>query len=88
MSKYHLSFDKFLGVSTDGATGIAGSKIGLVTKIRAELNFMNLDANEFCVFHCIRHQQNLCAKSIKFTHVISKTVICIHFIKSRALDHH
>jgi hypothetical protein len=45
MSKYHHSFDKLREVPTDGAPALAGSKFGLVTKVRADLNPMNLDAN-------------------------------------------
>ena len=39
------------------------------------------------MFHCILHQQNLSAKSLKFDHVMRKVVACINFIKSRALNH-
>jgi hypothetical protein len=48
---------------------------------------VNLDENELCVFHCIIHQQYLCAKSIDLTHVISKAENYINFIKSRACNH-
>jgi hypothetical protein len=35
ISKYHISFDKLHGVSTEGAPAMVGSKIGLVTKRKA-----------------------------------------------------
>jgi glutaredoxin-related protein len=38
-------------------------------------------------FHCIIHQQNLCAKSIKFKNVMEVVVASIHFIKLRAPNH-
>lgn len=87
MAKFNLSFEKLHGVSTDGAPAMVGSKVGLISKIKSELASMNLDTKEFSVFHCIIHQQNLCAKSLKFAHVMSKVVSSINFIKSRALNH-
>jgi hypothetical protein len=62
MSKYHLSFDQFREVSSDGAPALVESKFGLVAKITADLNPMNLDANDLCVFHCAIQQQYLCTK--------------------------
>lgn len=48
----------------------------------------NLNTKELCVFHCIIHQQNLCAKAVKFFHVMSTVInMCINFIKSRTLNH-
>jgi hypothetical protein len=79
MSKYHLSFDEFHGVSTDGAPVLVGSKISLVMKIRAKFNSLNLDADELCMIHYIIHQQNLYAKSINFTAFTAVT--CVNLIK-------
>ena len=43
--------------------------------------------HDFTAFHCIIHQQNLCAKSVKFDHFMKKVVSTNNFIKSRALNH-
>ena len=37
-------------------------------------------------FHCIVQQQSLCAKSLKFDHVVSVVTDCINFIKKRDLN--
>ena len=87
MAKFNLHFDKLHGISTDGAPAMVGSKVGLTSKIKTELTSMNIDTKDFYVFHCIIHQENLCAKSLKFEHVMSKVVSSINFIKSRALNH-
>ena len=87
MAKFNLHFEKLHGLSTDGAPAMVGSKVGLISKIRTELGSMNIDTKDFSVFHCIIHQENLCAKSLKFEHVMSKVVSSINFIKSRALNH-
>ena len=34
-------------------------------------------------FHCIVHQQTLCAKSVKFDHVVSVVTDCIDFTKKK-----
>ena len=87
MAKFNLHFEKLHGLSTDGAPAMVGSKVGLTSKIKTELASMNIDTKDFSVFHCIIHQENLCAKSLKFEHVMSKVVSSINFIKSRALNH-
>lgn len=63
------------------------SNKGAVTQIKSELSDKNIDINDLSVFHSLIHQQNLCAKSIKFAHVMSTITTCINFIKSRALNH-
>jgi hypothetical protein len=80
MSKYHLSLNKLHGVSTDRACEMVGSKIGLVTKIRAKLNSMNLDENQLCVTLHNPPAEFMCQVN-KVTHVISEVVTCINFIK-------
>ena len=56
---------------------MVGSKVGLTSKITTELASMNIDTKDFSVFHCIIHLENLCAKSLKFEHVMSKVVSSI-----------
>ena len=87
MAKFNLHFEKLHGLSADGAPAMVGSKVGLTSKIKTELASMNIDTKDSSVFHCIIHQENLCAKSLKFEHVMSKVVSSINFIKSRALNH-
>ena len=77
MAKFNLHFEKLHGLSTDGAPAMVGSKVGLTSKIRTELASMNIDTKDFSVFHCIIHQENLCAKSLKFEHVMSKVLSSI-----------
>ena len=42
--------------------------------------------DKLVIFHCIVHQQSLCAKSVKFDHVVSVVTDCINFIKKRDLN--
>jgi hypothetical protein len=41
----YIHNDEFYILSTEGAPEMFGSRIGAVTKITLELNYMNLDAN-------------------------------------------
>ena len=66
---------------------MVGSRAGVSSLIKKELASNNVDMHNFTAFHCIIHQQNLCAKSVKFDHVMKKVVSTINFIKSRALNH-
>lgn len=85
--KFQLKFEKLHGIATDGAPAMVGVHSGLIARIKTKLTELNLDTTDLCVFHCIIHEQNLCAKSLKFSDVISKVVFCINFIKSRSLNH-
>uniref|UniRef100_A0A0L8FG52 SPIN-DOC-like zinc-finger domain-containing protein n=1 Tax=Octopus bimaculoides TaxID=37653 RepID=A0A0L8FG52_OCTBM len=87
MARFNLHFKNLDGLSTDGAPAMVGSKADLVSKIRSELASMSIDTKDLSIFHCIIHQENLCAKSLKFEHVMSKVVSSINFIKHQALNH-
>ena len=57
-----------------------------MTKIKSELNVESINTEDLCI-HCIIHQQNLCAKSIKFHNLMPTVISSINFIKARALNH-
>jgi hypothetical protein len=62
---------------------VVESKIVSVKKIKSRIELYKLGECELCLFHDIIHQMNLCAMSIKFTHVTgtSKVATCIKFHK-------
>ena len=86
-TKFNLQLQNLRGFSTDGAPAMVGSRAGVSSLIKKELASNNVDMHDFNAFHCIIHQQNLCAKSVKFEHVMKKVISTINFIKSRALNH-
>lgn len=79
--------EKLSGICTDGAPAMVRPNSGVVSRIKLELSSMHIDTEDICEFHCILYLHNLCAKLIKFTHVMNTVVFCINFIKSRALSH-
>ncbi|KAB0790551.1 hypothetical protein PPYR_15047, partial [Photinus pyralis] len=84
---FNLDWAKLNGVTTDGAPAMLGKNVGVIVKIKAELSNRGIDANHLFSFHCIIHQEDLCAKTIKFKHVMEVVVSCVNFIKSRGLNH-
>jgi hypothetical protein len=74
-----------------GLTGVhylVGAWKGLIGIVHERTIELQIQPENLANFHCIIHQQNLCAKSIKFTNVMEVVVASINFIKSRALNHH
>ena len=79
-----LSWSTVSGIVTDGDPSMAGERCGLPTLI---CNKVNEEGSNAIKLHCIIHQQALCAKYLKFDHVIKTVVKAISFIRSKSLHH-
>jgi hypothetical protein len=66
---------------------MVGARKGLIGIVHERAIELQIHPEDLTNFHCIIHQQNLCAKSIKFRNVMEVVVASINFIKSRALNH-
>ncbi|KAG7489523.1 general transcription factor II-I repeat domain-containing protein 2-like [Solea senegalensis] len=77
-----VPLEKLVSVTTDGAPAMIGRHTGFVAHCKADLEFPN-----FLQYHCIIHQQALCAKVICFEHVMTPVVKIINSIRSRAKQH-
>ena len=86
LDKFNLPFDKLCGVVTDGAPAMIGKHKGVVSLLTKEMDARGIGPDNLVSFHCIVHQQSLCAKSVKFNHVVSVVTDCINFIKKRDLN--
>uniref|UniRef100_A0A0L8FK64 Uncharacterized protein n=1 Tax=Octopus bimaculoides TaxID=37653 RepID=A0A0L8FK64_OCTBM len=71
--------------SLDGTPVMVGSKNGFISKLKAEIS-MYKEPGSINTFYCRIHQQNLYAKSMKFSNVMCIVVPCVNIIKSRALN--
>lgn len=60
-NKFNLDVHKFASISTDGAPAMIGSKVGFVTRLKRELKEKEVNS-PLISYHCIIHQENLCAK--------------------------
>lgn len=80
LNRYNIDFTKLSGIITDGASAMIGKRTcSLNKKSQTDLNLMQ--------YHCIIHQQNVCAKKINFDHVMKEIIKMINFIRSRGLNH-
>jgi len=66
LDKLNLPFDKLCGVVTDGAPAMVGKHKGVVSLLKKEMDARGIGPDNLVSFHCIVHQQSLCAKSVKF----------------------
>ena len=60
VTEINLPWDKLVGLTTDGATAMSGKKNGLVGWICEKMR-EEICAGELSVYHCIIHQESLCA---------------------------
>ena len=79
-----LPWSKVCGIITDGAPAMTGERSGLSTLI---CNKVSEEGGNAIKLHCIIHQQALCAKILKFDHVMKPAVKAINSIRSKALYH-
>lgn len=79
-----LPWSKVSGIITDGAPATAGERSGLSTLI---CNKISKGGGNAIKLHCIIYQQAVCAKHLKFDHVMKPVVNAINSIRSKAPHH-
>lgn len=79
-----LPWGKLSGIATDGAPAMVGERSGLATLI---CNKVSEQGGNAVKLHCLIHQQVLCAKCLKFEHVVTPVVKTINVIRAKALYH-
>ena len=80
--KFGLNLSTLCGIATDGIRAMCGTGMGFVGLLKSALKEKNISDN-IATFHCINHQQNLCAKSLKFKHVMGPVIKAVNFIRAR-----
>nr|XP_047135230.1 general transcription factor II-I repeat domain-containing protein 2B-like [Hydra vulgaris] len=81
MIKFDLPETKLSGVTTDGASSMKGKNIGFVALFKKSINHNILS------YHCITHQEQLCAKVLEMKEVMEIVIQTVNFIRSRGLNH-
>ena len=72
-------------MATDGSRAMSGTGIGFVGLLKSALKEKNISEN-IAIFNCIIHQQNLCAKFLKFKHVMGPVIKAVNVIQARGLN--
>ncbi|XP_023227897.1 general transcription factor II-I repeat domain-containing protein 2A-like [Centruroides sculpturatus] len=85
LMRFSLSLSNISGIITDGAPAMIGKKEGLVKLI--ENDAIAVENSRLMKYHCILHQENLCAKALKMDHVMQIVVKTVNFIRARGLYH-
>ena len=79
----YLTWENFVSLCTDGAPSMIGRQSGFVALFRQEIGKPNLIS-----YHCIIHQQALCAKAGCGMQDTMKTVVeSVNLIRARSLNH-
>lgn len=80
-SKHELSWQNLIGVCTDGAPAMIGSRSGFVTLVRQK-------NPNVCVIHCFIHRQALAAKTLsdEFNVVLKLCIKIVNYVKKSALN--
>ena len=84
MEFYDLRFENLASVVTDGAPSMIGKHGGLVAFLKKQ---DGIDKNTFISYHCIIHQENLCAKTLRFDAIMKVVNTVVKFIWAKALNH-
>ena len=71
--RFNIDLKKLVGICTDGAPAMVGKRNGFVALLKKYMNNENL-THEVIAYHCIIHQENLCAKMLEKNCTVLKTV--------------
>ena len=78
----NVPVEKLVSVTTDGAPAMTGRRSGFIAHCKADPDFPT-----FLNYHCIIHQQAICAKVWGFDHVMAPVVKIINSIRAKAKQH-
>lgn len=85
LNKFSLNLVNISGIATDGAPAMVGKKEGLTKLI--EDHAVLVGNKSLMRYHCIVHQENLCAKALKMDNIMQIVIKCVTFIRARGLNH-
>lgn len=73
VDRFNLDMKKLASACSDGAPPMTGDKVGFMARLKAYLKQNNVQ-HELIVYHCIIHQENLCAKAAEKSSIILKQI--------------
>jgi len=82
LNRFEIPPEKLVSVATDGAPSMTGSNNGLIAFLPAD---EKLPA--FLSYHCVIHQESLCASKLGFQEVFKEVVYIVNFTRASPLRH-
>lgn len=80
-----LSWEKLISVTTDGGKNMSGQNKGVVGRIITRQKDSGSAAP--LIFHCIVHQEALCAKILSWREIMVTVISTVNFIRKNGLTH-
>ena len=81
LDKFNIDRNNIYSITTDGAPALTGKHNGFITLFKESVD------HEILSYHCLIHQQQLCAQKLNMKHLMTDLVKAVNFIKSRGLNH-
>ena len=72
-----------ISLCTDSAPAVMAKNEGFIAHLKRGIK----DPNVLISFHCILHQQNLCAKSAILNDTLQKVISIVNYIRANATKH-
>ena len=80
---FNLDIVKLRGITTDGARALTGVRDGLVKKLKKHLIEKLGSSDSLKNFHCILHQEQLVAKTIKCENIINQVTNLLSLFRTK-----
>lgn len=80
VKRFNLDLRKLRSICTDGAPAMMGKDNGFVANVRKHMRQNGIEG-ELISYHCILHQENLCAKAIEKGNDVLKIVTKVLYIR-------
>ena len=81
LDKFNIDRKNIYSITTDGAPALTGKHNGFITLFKESVD------HEILSYHCLIHQQQLCAQKLNIKHLLTDLVKAVNFIRSRGLNH-
>ncbi len=81
LENFNIDRNKIYSITTDGAPALTGKNNGLITLFKESVD------HDILNYHCLIHQQQLCAQKLNMKQLMTDLVKVVNFIRSRGLNH-
>ena len=81
LDKFNIDRKNIYSITTDDALTLTGKHNGFITLFKESVD------HEILSYHCLIHQQQLCAQKLNMKHLMTDLVKAVNFIRSRGLNH-